>query len=104
MTIAPEIIRPTELLPLQETSHYFNRERSWLEFNRRVLEEALDEQNPLLERVKFLSIFSTNLDEFFMTRVSGIKRQVAAGVTGRSPDATTPAERLITIRRTVDGL
>jgi polyphosphate kinase len=104
MTIAPEITRPTELLPLPETAHYFNRERSWLEFNRRVLEEALDEQNPLLERVKFLSIFSTNLDEFFMIRVAGIKQQVAAGVVGRSPDGTTPAEQLIAIRRTVDAL
>ena len=50
MTIAPEITHPTELLPLSETAHYFNREQSWLEFNRRVLEEALDERNPLLER------------------------------------------------------
>ena len=104
MAIAPEITRPTELPPLPETSHYFNRERSWLEFNRRVLEEALDERNPLLERVKFLSIFSTNLDEFFMIRVAGIKQQVAAGVVGRSPDGTTPAEQLIAIRRTVDVL
>jgi len=104
MAIAPEIMRSTELLPLPETAHYFNRERSWLEFNRRVLEEALDEQNPLLERVKFLSIFSTNLDEFFMIRVAGIKQQVAAHVVGRSPDGTTPAEQLIAIRRTVDVL
>src|SRR3954463_5694466 len=104
MAIAPEITHPAELLPMPETAHYFNRERSWLEFNRRVLEEALDEQNPLLERVKFLSIFSTNLDEFFMIRVAGIKQQVAAGVVGRSPDGTTPAEQLIAIRRTVDVL
>ena len=93
MAIAPEITHPAELLALPETAHYFNRELSWLEFNRRVLEEALDQQNPLLERVKFLSIFSTNLDEFFMIRVAGIKQQVAAGVIGRSPDGTTPAEQ-----------
>jgi len=104
MAIAPEITHPAELLALPETAHFFNRERSWLEFNRRVLEEALDQQNPLLERVKFLSIFSTNLDEFFMIRVAGIKQQVAAGVIGRSPDGTTPAEQLIAIRRTVDVL
>lgn len=104
MAITPEIAYPVELIVLPETAHYFNRERSWLEFNRRVLEEALDEQNPLLERVKFLSIFSTNLDEFFMIRVAGIKQQVAAGVIGRSPDGTTPAEQLIAIRRTVDEL
>jgi polyphosphate kinase len=105
MAIAPEITRSADtLLPLSEPPLYFNREQSWLEFNRRVLEEALDHQNPLLERVKFLSIFSTNLDEFFMIRVAGIKQQVAAGVIGRSPDGITPAEQLIAIRRTVDAL
>jgi polyphosphate kinase len=83
---------------------YFNRELSWLEFNRRVLEEALDESVPLLERVKFLSIFSTNMDEFFMIRVAGIKQQVAAGVVGRSPDGMTPAEQLIAIRRVVGAM
>jgi polyphosphate kinase len=104
MAITSKISRSTELMtPLTEASLYFNRELSWLEFNRRVLEEALDARNPLLERVKFLSIFSTNLDEFFMIRVAGIKQQVAAGVVGRSPDRTTPAEQLIAIRRQVDA-
>src|SRR5262245_38856047 len=80
-------------------SPYFNRELSWIEFNRRVLDEALDTRNPLLERVKFLSIFASNLDEFFMIRVSAIKQQIAAGVQERSPDGLTPNEHLAALRR-----
>jgi polyphosphate kinase len=105
MAVASEISRATELITsLPDSAPYFNRELSWLEFNRRVLQEALDERNPLLERVKFLSIFGTNLDEFFMIRVAGIKQQVAAAVVGRSPDGMTPTEQLTAIRRVVDGL
>ena len=80
---------------------FLNRELSWLEFNRRVLHEALDDRTPLLERVNFLSIFSSNLDEFYMKRVGGLKRQVAAGVVASIPDGMTPLQQLAAIRRTV---
>ena len=83
---------------------YFNRELSWLDFNARVLREAIDERTPLLERVKFLAIFSSNLDEFFMVRVAGLKRQVAAGVTQPSPDGLTPQQTIDAIWKHVDGL
>src|SRR4051794_10035343 len=76
----------------------FNHELSLLEFYRRVLEEALDNTVPLLERLKFLSIFSSNLDEFFMIRVSGLKETCADGVTKLSPDGKTPREQLDEIR------
>jgi len=83
---------------------FLNRELTWLEFNRRVLHEALDERTPLLERAKFLAIFTSNLDEFFMKRVGGLKRQVAAGVVSRTPDGRTPAEQLVEIRGVVQEM
>src|SRR5579862_7989491 len=72
--------------------HFINRELSWLEFNQRVLDEALDPQNPLLERVKFFCIVSSNLDEFFEVRVAGLKQQIESDVVERSLDGMTASE------------
>ena len=79
---------------LSDPQYYFNRELSWLEFNNRVLHEATDPRTPLLERLKFMSIFSSNLDEFFMVRVAGLKQQVEAQVRKLTPDGRTPSEQL----------
>lgn len=97
-----EIAAAIQAVPPEQ--RYLNREVQWLRFNKRVLEMAQDARNPLLERVKFLAIFHNNLDEYFMKRVGGLKRQVAASVMRRSPDGLTPGEQLDAIRRIVVDL
>ena len=93
---------PAPELHFLNASLYVNRELSWIDFNQRVLEEALSpDSHPLLERVKFISIFSSNLDEYFMIRVAGIEDQYEAGIQDRTIDGYTPAEQLEKIRTMV---
>lgn len=89
------------MLRLDDPALYLNRELSWLKFNDRVFGEAQDPSHPLLERVKFLSIFHSNLDEWYMVRISGFQQQVAAGMTDVTPDGMTSAEQLAAIRKRV---
>ena len=91
--VAPITASPPEV-DLEDPALYLNRELTWLEFNRRVLNEAEDERTPLLERVKFLAIVSSNLDEFFMKRIGGLKQQVGAGVQELTVDGRTPQQQI----------
>ncbi len=98
----PTAVSPQPVPPDADLDHpalYFNRELGWIDFNWRVLYQALDERIPLLERVKFLAITASNLDEFVQKRVGGLKRQQAAGVRKLSPDGRTPEEQLILLRQ-----
>ncbi|MDB4795750.1 RNA degradosome polyphosphate kinase, partial [Verrucomicrobia bacterium] len=86
-------------LRVMEVSHYINRELGWLEFNHRVLEEAKDASNPLLERLKFFCIVSNNLDEFFEVRVAGLKQQIESDVVERGGDGRTATETFQAVTR-----
>ena len=99
MTTTSETTEQVDVSDLKSPELYLNRELSWLDFNQRVLELAEDERLPLLERVKFLAIYASNLDEFFMVRVAGLHDQVDAGIDARGPDGRSPQETLELIAR-----
>src|SRR5258707_14858259 len=91
------IMEASKAPTLNDPALYSNRELSWLEFNQRVLEEAEDSTNPLLERVKFLCIVSSNLDEFFEVRVAGLNQQRQSGISTAGPDGMSPTEQLAAV-------
>jgi polyphosphate kinase len=97
LVLLPEAIQPQR--DFSDPANFINRELSWLEFNRRVLEEAQDPTQPLIERVKFMTIFSNNLDEFFEIRVAGIKQQIQSETSDTGPDGMSPTETFNAIQR-----
>ena len=90
----PGVAQEAPVYDLNDPELYFNRELTWLNFNQRVLIEADDPRNPLLERVRFIAIVCANLDEFFMKRIGGLKQQLEAGITGLSVDGRSPSEQI----------
>src|SRR2546423_15515973 len=93
------VVANTSATELERPDLYINRELSWIEFNRRVFGEAQNSRHPLLELVKLLSIFDSNLDEFIMIRIAGLKDQLAAHVTALSPDGLTAEQQLAAVRQ-----
>ncbi len=104
MTVSKSPATHSSEIDFTDPQYYISRELTWLEFNARVLNEAMDERTPLLERLKFMGIFSSNLDEFFMVRIAAIKEQIEAKVTKRTPDGRTPTEQLTIARDRVQQL
>jgi len=102
LALLPHAIQPER--DFSDPANFINRELSWLEFNRRVLEEAQDPTQPLIERVKFMTIFSNNLDEFFEIRVAGIKQQIQSETSEIGPDGMSPSETFNAIQRLVHEL
>src|SRR6266571_950079 len=101
--VAPQVVQ-TAHERFGDPKNFVNRELSWLEFDRRVLEEAQDPTQPLIERVKFLTIVSSNLDEFFEIRVAGIKQQIESETSDIGPDGLSPTETFDRIQKTVHQL
>jgi polyphosphate kinase len=104
MTFSKTVTTDRSDIDLTDPQYYLSRELTWLEFNDRVLHEAMDERTPLLERLKFMGIFSSNLDEFFMVRIAAIKQQIEAKVSQLTPDGRTPSEQLAVARDRVQHL
>src|SRR6266496_2269434 len=102
LALLPDAVQPER--DFSDPANFINRELSWLEFNRRVLEEAQDPTQPLIERVKFMTIFSNNLDEFFEIRVAGIKQQIQSETSDIGPDGMSPTETFNAIQRLVHEL
>src|SRR5689334_13360606 len=102
LALLPDAVQPER--DFSDPANFINRELSWLEFNRRVLEEAQDPTQPLMERVKFMTIFSNNLDEFFEIRVAGIKQQIQSETSEIGPDGMSPTETFNAIQRLVHEL
>ena len=98
------VIVEEEIIPLDDPALFINRELSWIKLNERILEEVHDKKHPLLERIKFLAICGSGLDEFFMVRVSGLMRQALKGALKAPPDGMTPQEQLVAIRIEVEKL
>ncbi len=103
-SVKPRHIPEEGEIPLDHPSLYFNIELGWLDFNWRVLYQALDERLPLMERIRFVAITANNLDEFIQKRVGGLKRQLAAGVQRLSPDGRLPTQQLDLVRKTIDNM